>query len=172
MTGRPDRQEAAEYYYTYIDKVPDGDITGTLREQRAAMLASLREVSEKRADYRYAPDKWSLREVLGHITDTERVFAFRAFWFARGLAEPMPSFDQDVAVRGAGLGTRPWVSLVDDFDAVRGATLTLVEGFSDEAWGRHGTASGNPVTVRALAYIIAGHAEHHLRLIRERYVSA
>ena len=118
----------------------------------------------------YAPDKWTIREVVSHINDTERMFVFRAMWFARGFDSALPSFDQDVAMRGAGADARTLASHVDEFRAVRDATVTLFRNLPDEAWALRGVASGNPFTVRALAYITAGHAAHHVRLLRERYL--
>ena len=167
----PDRSEAAEYYFTYIDKVTGSDICAILEAQRDETLAELRAIPDDRSLHRYAPDKWSLRQVLGHLNDTERMFVFRAFWFARGLDSPLPSFDQDVAVAAAGSEARTWSSLIDEFQAVRGSTLSFFQHVPDEAWPRRGIASGNPFTVRALAFIAAGHVTHHMRIVRERYLA-
>ena len=167
---RPDTTEAAEYYLTYISKVPDGDICVTLERQQAETLALLRGISDEQSLHRYAPDKWSIREVVGHLNDTERVFAFRALWFARGFDSPLPSFDQNVAVPASGADRRPWASHVDEFGAVRQATVALFRSVQPEAWNRRGIASGNPFTVRALAWIAAGHVAHHAGIVRERYL--
>ena len=167
---RPDRTESAEYYFTYIDQVPAGDIRKILETQAGETAAMLRSISDDASLGRYAPDKWSIREVVSHINDAERVFSFRAFWFARGYDSALPSFDQDVAMRGAGADARTLASHVDEFRAVRDATVTLFRNLPDEAWALRGVASGNPFTVRALAYITAGHAAHHVRLLRERYL--
>jgi hypothetical protein len=166
----PDRTEAAEYYFTYIDEVPAGDICQILARQAAEMLTLLRGISDERSLYRYAPDKWSVRQLLSHVNDAERVFVFRALWFARGFDTPLPSFDQDVAMAGAGADERSWSSHVEEFAAVRRATSCFFESLADDAWGRRGIASGNPFTVRALAYVTAGHAAHHMRVLRERYL--
>ncbi|HXE80432.1 MAG TPA: DinB family protein [Vicinamibacterales bacterium] len=168
--NRPDRGEAADYYFRYIDKVPDGDIVGILEEQLPAALTLLRGISEEWSLHRYAPDKWSIREVMGHINDCERIFACRALWFARGLQSPLPSCDQDVAARHAGADARSWRSLVDEFDAVRASTLALFQHLPADAWLRRGVASGYEFTVRALAFIIAGHVTHHMEILRERYL--
>ena len=120
--------------------------------------------------HRYAPDKWSIRDVVGHLNDTERLFVMRAFWFARGFDTPLPSFDQHIAVLSAGAETRTLRSLVDEFQSVRSSTLTFFQNLPDEAWMRRGIASDNPFTVRALAYIGAGHVIHHLKILRERYL--
>jgi DinB superfamily len=170
MTATPERSEAAEYYFTYIDQVPSGDICGILKAQLPETLALLRGISEEQSLGRYVAGKWSIREVMGHVNDTERLFAFRALWFARGFDSPLPSFDQDVAVASAQSNERTWSSHLDEFQAVRAATLALFQNMSSDAWLRRGIASGNPFTVRALAYIAAGHVAHHMRIVRERYL--
>jgi uncharacterized damage-inducible protein DinB len=170
-TSLPDRSEAAEYYFTYIDQVTGTDICALLAAQGDETLAALRAIPEDRSLQRYAPGKWTLREVLGHLNDTERMFVFRAFWFARGFDTPLPSFDQDVAVAAAGSEARSWNSLIDEFQAVRGSTLSFFQNLPPEAWTRRGIASGNPFTVRALAFIAAGHVTHHMRIVRERYLA-
>lgn len=167
---RPDRTEAAEYYFTYIDRVPEGDICETLERQRTETLTMLRGVSDEQSLHRYAPDKWSIREVFGHLNDTERLFSFRALWFARGFDSPLPSFDQSVAVSASGADERPWASHIDEFSAVRLATLAFFRHLPSEAWDRRGTASGNPFSVRALAWLAAGHETHHTSILRERYL--
>jgi hypothetical protein len=168
---RPDHTEAAEYYFTYINKVPDGDICAILERQQADTLALLNGVSDEQSLHRYAPDKWSIREVVAHLNDTERVFAFRALWFARGFDSPLPSFDQNVAVPASGADARSWASHVDEFVAVRQATVVLFRNMAPEAWSRRGTASGNPFSVRALAWIAAGHVAHHAGIVRDRYLA-
>ena len=170
MQKPPERGEAAEYYWTYIAKVPGGDIRQILADQAGQTLARLRGVSSDRSRHRYAPGKWSIREVMSHINDAERVFAFRAFWFARGFAAPMPSYDQDAGVPAAGADGRAWESHLDEFSAIRAATCALFDSLPGEAWDRRGIASDNPVTVRALAYICAGHLIHHLEILEARYL--
>jgi hypothetical protein len=169
-TIAPDRTEAAEYYFTYIDQVPTGDICRVLEAQLPETLALLHDISDEQSLTRYAPDKWSIREVVSHLNDTERLFVFRAFWFARGFDSPLPSFDQNVAVSTAGADERSWRSHVDEFKAVRAATLAFFRGLPADAWTRRGVASGNPFTVRALAYLAAGHVTHHTRILRQRYL--
>jgi hypothetical protein len=170
MNHRPDDSEFAEYYRTYVRKVPEGDIRRTLREQADSAVAMLEQIPESMARHRYGPDKWSIRQVLSHVNDTERVFTFRAFWFARALAPALPSFDQDEAMRGAVADDRNWAGLIHEFKSVRAATIDLFDSLDSEAWSRHGIASDNHFTVRALAWITAGHVEHHLMLLRERYL--
>jgi hypothetical protein len=170
MTAVPDRTEATEYYFKYIDLVPAGDICDILEAQQVDTLELLHGISEAQSLYRYAPGKWSIRDVINHLNDTERLFVFRAFWFARGFDSALPSFDQDVAVSAAGADDRSWESLQDEFGAVRAATLAFFQALPAPAWTRRGIASGSPFTVRALAYLAAGHVAHHSMIIRERYL--
>lgn len=167
---RPDHSEFADYYLTYVSKVPEGDIRSTLRDQAVAARAMLEQIPEARAGHRYGPDKWSIRQVVSHVNDTERLFTFRAFWFARALEESLPSFDQDEAIKQSGADQRDWAGLIHEFVSIRSATLDLFDSLDIDAWQRRGMASGNPFSVRALAWITAGHVEHHLRLLRERYL--
>jgi hypothetical protein len=166
---RPDRTEAVDYYFTYIDQVQAGDIRAILETQARDTSAMLRSVSDDTSLHRYAPDKWSIREVVSHVNDAERAFTFRAFWFARGFDSALPSFDQNIAVSTANADQRSWHSHVDELDSIRAATLTLFSSLPDEAWSRRGIASGNPFSVRALAFVTAGHVAHHMRILTERY---
>src|SRR5262245_8359375 len=170
MAKPPDRDEAAEYYFTYIDQVPEGEIVRILASQQTETVALLRGISPERSLYRYEPGKWSIRELLNHVCDTERLFVFRAFWFARGFDAPLPSFDQNVAVAGADSDRRSWDSLIEEFQSVRAATLSFFGSLPDGGWSRRGIASGKPFTVNALAYLAAGHLIHHVRILRERYL--
>jgi uncharacterized protein (TIGR03083 family) len=170
MRAVPDRTEAAAYYFTYIDQVPDGDILDLLEIQGKATLDLLSGISEEQSQYRYAPGKWSIRDVVNHLSDVERLCVFRAFWFARGLESPLPSFDQTIAVAAAGANDRPWERIVDEFRAVRAASMAFFRSLPAEAWARRGIASDNPFTVRALAYLAMGHVTHHTKILRERYL--
>jgi hypothetical protein len=170
ILAAPDRTEAAEYYYKYIDQVAEGDIRDVLQAQHSEALAFFNRIGEERAGFRYAPDKWTIRQVLGHINDTERLFCFRAMWFGRALPEPLPSFEQDLAVLHSGADERPWRSHVDEFAAIRASTVALFRHMPADAWLRRGVASGKSVTVRALAYITAGHFTHHIKILEERYL--
>jgi DinB superfamily len=169
VVGRPERGEAADYYFTYIDQVQSEDPVGALETQLEDALATLGAISEEGSLHRYAPDKWSLRKVLSHVNDTERVFTYRTLWFARGFDTPLPSFDQDVAVTAAAADEVPWGSHLQEFREIRKASIRLFSNLPGEAWTRRGVASDNPVTVRALAYIVAGHVAHHMAVVRERY---
>ena len=166
----PDRTEAAAYYFTYIDQVGEGDIREILKAQLPATLAVFGGIGEKQSLHRYAPDKWTIRQVIGHLNDTERMFVFRALWFARGFDTPLPSFDQNVAVATSDADGRSLASHLDEFRGVRAATIAFFDSLPAEAWMRRGIASDNPFSVRALAYIAAGHVSHHLKVLRERYL--
>jgi hypothetical protein len=171
MPLAPERDEAAPYYSTYIDRVRmSSDIVATLDGQLPEVVSFLSGVTEEKSRHRYAPEKWSMRQVLSHMSDTERVFLFRAFWFARGFETPLASFDQNVAALSSGADERSWASLVAEFQDVRRATLSFLRSLPAENWMRRGVASDNPVTVRALAYICAGHVAHHEAVLKERYL--
>jgi len=169
MIGVPERTEAAAYYFTYIDRIASPDILGALDVQSAEIVPWLRGISEEKSRHRYAPGKWSIREAWNHVNDAERVFLYRALWFARGFDSPLPSFEQEIAVRHAGADEIAWAQHVEEFHAIRSATLAFFRHLPAAAWRRTGVASGNPVSVRALAYIIAGHVVHHRSIIEERY---
>ena len=145
MIRRPEQSEFAEYYSTYVNKVPDGDIRQILDAQSVDVPRLLEAIPEAQADDRYAADKWSIREVVAHLNDCERLFTFRAFWFARGFGGPLPSFDQNVAMTGANASARRWADHIAEFRAIRAATLALFRNLSTEAWDRRGVASDNPV---------------------------
>lgn len=170
MIGIPERTEAAPYYFTYIDRIASDDIMGRLESQLEDATGFLRGISEEKSLHRYAAEKWSIRQVLGHINDCERMFVFRAMWFARGFESPLPSFEQEIAVAAAQSEGVPWARHVEEFQRVRRATVSFFGNLPAESWKRTGTASGNAFTVRSLAYIAAGHADHHLAIVRERYL--
>lgn len=162
--------EAAPYYFRYINLVSSDDIVETLETQLNDTLSFFHTISEEKSLHRYASDKWSIREVVSHVNDTERVFLHRAFWFARGFRDALPSFDQDDCVAAAGANDVPWTNLIEDFRSIRLATLSFFRNLPRASWDRTGTASENPFTVRALAYIVAGHLVHHKAIIQERYL--
>ena len=167
---RPDPSEFAPFYAGYIAGVPDGDLLNTLERQGRETRAALAGLSDARGDYAYAPGKWTIKEVLGHVADGERVFSYRALTFARGDGGPLPGFDEQAWTPASGARSRTMAELLDELAAVRGATLALLRGLPSEAPTRRGTANDQPITVRALAWIIAGHERHHLRILRERYL--
>lgn len=168
----PESREYAPYYGQYISLVTGNDVIGALEEQGKEIVALLFSLSEQQAQHRYAPDKWSVKEVVGHVIDTERIFAYRALRIARGDATPIDGFEQDDYVRGAQFDKRTLAGLVEEFAAVRRATVLLYEGLEADAWGRRGTANQKEVTVRALAYLTAGHELHHRKILKEKYLTA
>jgi len=170
MIGRPAPTEAAAYYFTYIDRITSDDVVAALEAQHHTTLKVITNISEQKSLQRYAPDKWSIRQLLNHVSDTERVFLYRALWFSRGFDTPLPGFDQNIAVPHAAADQFSWASHVADFSAVRAATLSFFRNLPEDAWSRTGIASDNPVSVRALAYIIAGHGAHHVAILEERYL--
>lgn len=171
MLQRPAPDEYAPYNAQYVDLVPGGDVLDLLEKQREEMLVLLDSLSEEEAEHRYAPGKWSLKEVVGHLIDTEWIFAYRALCFARGEQQALPGYDQDAYVEGADFDERSVDDLATEYRAVREATLLLFRSLSAEAWSRRGIANEQTLSVRAAAYVVAGHERHHLQIIRERYLS-
>jgi hypothetical protein len=166
---RPALEEHSPYFARYVARVPAGDLREVLAAQGLATRRLLAPLDETRALFRYAPEKWSVKEVVGHVADAERIFAYRALRFARGDTTPLPAFDETTYVPVAGFDRRSLAALLDDLQAVRAATQSLLAGLDEIAWQRTGTASEHPVSVRALACIIAGHEAHHMAILRERY---
>jgi len=168
---RPEPSEYAPHYETYISKVPEGNLLKALEDQRRETQQLLGGLPEAKALHRYAPDKWSIKEVLGHVMDSERVFCYRALRFARADGSPLPGFDEKAWVPAGRFDARSLKDLAAELDAVRRATIALLSSLDAEALTRRGTANNNPITVRALAWIIAGHERHHLGIVRERYLA-
>jgi hypothetical protein len=169
IIGRPDPSEHAPYYGRYIALVPGDDVLRALEHQVRETTQLLEGLSESQAAHRYAPDKWSVKEVIGHLSDSERVFAYRALRIARGDQTPIEGFEQDDYVRAAGFDSLSLAQLVAELAVVRQATLRLFEGLHPDAWTRRGVANKNEVSVRALAYMIAGHELHHRQILGEKY---
>lgn len=169
-TARPEATEYAPYYEKYVSLVPEGEVIATLSQQLEVTLSTLRGLTETQADSRYAPDKWSIKELIGHLIDSERIFAHRALRFARNDQTPLPGFEQDDYVLAGKFDNRRLSDLADEFEQVRRATLHLLRSLDDEAWLRRGVASETEVSVRALAYILAGHETHHMQILRTRYL--
>jgi uncharacterized damage-inducible protein DinB len=167
---RPEPNESAQYYHGYINLVPDENIVEALQVQLNQTETFLRSISEVKSLSRYAPEKWTIRQVLNHVNDGERIFTSRLLWFARGFQDPLPSFDQDVCTETSGANDVAWKDQVEEFRNIRLGTISLLQNLPGEAWDRTGVASGNPFTVRALAYIIAGHVTHHVNVLRDRYL--
>lgn len=168
VIGRPDAGEYAPYYEKYVSRVPEADLVETLARNGSETIAYLRKIPQSRAEHRYAPEKWSIRDVVQHVVDSERVFGFRAFWFARGSAAPLPGFEQDDFIRESPPATA-LAALCDELDLLRRSHVRFFSTLPAEAWSRTGTASGNPFSVRALAAIMIGHFRHHAAVLGERY---
>jgi hypothetical protein len=170
MKARPAIGDAAPYYFTYIDQVEGDDCLASMTAQLDDALVFFGGISEEKSLHRYAPEKWSIRQVLSHLNDTERVFIMRALWFARGFDTPLPSFDQNIAAAGAEADRLSWGTHVAEFGHVRRASIDFFRNLQPEAWTRRGVASGNPFTVLALGFMVPGHLTHHIRLLRELYL--
>ena len=166
---RPQSDEYAGFFGRYVDRVPDGDIVAQLESQGEATQQLLASIDEERASYRYAPDKWSIKQVIGHMSDAERVFAFRLMSIARGEKQSLPGFDENEYVENANFDQRSLAELAEALAATRRATVALARGLDDAAWNRRGLANDNTVSVRAMAWVAAGHERHHLNVLRERY---
>lgn len=168
--SRPTPDEYSPFYSRYVERVPSGDIVTVLRDQLAGTLSLFDPLEESDAERPYAEGKWTLKQVLGHLADTERVMAYRALRIARGDATPLPGFEENDYARAAGSNARTIDSLRDELSALRASTVALFGGLPADAWARTGTASEATVSVRALACIIAGHELHHRAVIRTRYL--
>jgi uncharacterized damage-inducible protein DinB len=168
--GRPEPNEYASYYETYVSKVGGAEVLETLERQGAETVALVRGLAEGRGAHKYGEGKWSVKQLVGHVIDTERLFSYRALSIARGDRASLPGMEQEVWMAGADFDSRTLASLAEEFGSVRSSTLHLLRHLSPEAWARRGVASGNEVTVRALAYIMAGHEAHHVGILKERYL--
>jgi len=170
--SRPEAGEYAPYYEKYISLVASSDVVSALEAQRTHTLQLCSGLSEANGNFRYAPGKWTVKEVLGHIADSERIFTYRALRIGRGDKTAIEGFEQDDYVRGGAFSERALKSLLEELTAVRSATTALYRSLSEEAWTRRGTANKNEVSVRALAFITAGHELHHVKILEERYFPA
>ena len=167
---RPYLSDFPTFYQGYAKNVKSDDIIATLKENHVASTSIFKDLSEVQADYSYEPGKWSIKEVLGHLIDTERVFVFRALSFARNDTQPLPGFDENTYVPAGKFGGRSLQSLMEEYDIVRRATLTFFESLTDDDWAKTGIANEVSFTVKTLAYIIAGHEVHHINILRDRYL--
>ncbi|MBT2654914.1 DinB family protein [Bacillus sp. ISL-18] len=170
MIQRPSVSEFPEYYLPYVHLVPDGDLLETLKENLEKTISLAEGLSEEAGQSRYAPGKWSIKEVLGHMADTERIMSYRLLRVGRGDHTPLAGFNENDYIAAANFDTLSVKQIIEDFTAVRKATITLVNNMAEEAWERTGVANNSDISTRALAYIIAGHALHHLNIINERYL--
>lgn len=167
---RPQASEYPAYFESYLAKLPAGELLDLLESQWEHLGCLLEELDDDSADYRYAEGKWSVKEVLGHLLDAERIFAYRLLRVARGDTTPLPGFDENAYVAAAGFGARPLESLLEEYDLVRGHTLALLRGLDADSFARMGTSNGKPVSARALAWLIAGHEHHHMSVLKEKYL--
>ncbi|HTW57947.1 MAG TPA: DinB family protein [Terriglobales bacterium] len=167
--ARPDPSEYSAYHERYISLIAGTDILGILDAQRRQMMLLLSGRDEAEGEFRYAPDKWTVSEVLGHVCDTERIFAYRALRISRGDQTPIEGFEQDDYVKNGPFGRLPLAEVIEDYIAVRRATLTLLRNLDEAAWARRGTVNENEISVRALAYLTAGHELHHRKILEEKY---
>ena len=173
MARRPAPTEYAGWFDRYIRLVEDvDDLAETMARQLDETMAWYRDLSEAQVESRYAPDKWTIKEVLGHMADTERVMQYRALGVARGDPASFPSFEQDDYAKTSGHGTRTWASLLDEFKCVRQSSIHLFRHLDEASLDRVGSVNGNPTTARAVGYVIVGHERHHLALLKERYLAA
>ena len=168
---RPVEGEFLPYYGQYIDKVPQGDIVETLRSINPDTLSLIRLLPESAGDKRYAPEKWSIREVVGHVIDAERIFVYRALRFARADSTPVPGFDENAFAKNAPYSNVSLGDIASEFEHVRAATLHFFSNLPEQAYSRRGSANGAEISVRALAYILAGHEIHHVGVLRSRYLN-
>lgn len=166
---RPSADESIAYFRRYIDRVTGENIPDQLTAQLREMESLLETVTDTAALSRYAEGKWSIKEVVGHLSDTERILTYRLLRIARGDTTPLPGYDEEAYTPAGHFDERPFPMLLTEFRAIRQSTAALVEGLPSDAWDRRGTANGSPITARALAYIIVGHVTHHLGVLRERY---
>lgn len=167
---RPGADEFAPFYASYLAGVPDGDVIRALAGQGEGFLRLLKDIGDEKAAFAYAAGKWTIKEVVLHMADAERIFAYRVLRIARADVTPLASFDENAYTPMSGANDRPLDTLLGEFAAVRGATLALLRWIPEEAWVRRGVASGKNVSARALVWITAGHAMHHERILRERYM--
>jgi uncharacterized damage-inducible protein DinB len=168
-SSRPQPDEYAGFFSRYIDRVPDGDIVAMLESQGNATQDMLASIGEEKGSYRYGPDKWSIKQVVGHVADAERVFTYRLLAIARGEKQSLPGFEENEYVEAANFDARSLAELAEGLRATRNATLTLMRSLDDEAWTRRGLANNTPISARAIAWVTAGHERHHVNILRERY---
>jgi hypothetical protein len=169
--NRPEKTEYNEYYETYVSLVEDADIVKVLENQQFELLEIFKEIAEEKSLHAYAEGKWTIKELLGHLSDGERIFGYRALRISRADLTPMEGFEQDGYIENSNFNATKLSELIDEFLYLRKANVLFFQNLTGEAWTRTGTASDSPVSVRAIAFIMAGHVRHHLRILKERYLS-
>ncbi len=171
MKTRPEKDEYAEYYANYVSLAEDADIVAALGNQIDELRNLLDGISPDKENFRYAEGKWSVRELLGHIIDGERVFSYRALRISRGDETPLAGFEENEYVAASNFNESNFADLVEEFALLRQSNSLMFQNLTDEMWSRRGTASGAAVSVRALAFIMVGHVRHHTNILRERYLN-
>lgn len=167
--SRPQPDEYGEFYQGYINLVDEQNVVQSLIQQGQKVYAIIRQLTEDEANHRYADDKWSVKEIIGHLLDTERIMAYRALCISRGEETALPGYDHEAYVKGGNFDQRSLQSLSAEYDALRNANISMFSSFSNDQMLRKGTANDTTVSVRALAFIIAGHEKHHIKILEERY---
>nr|WP_263323397.1 DinB family protein [Neobacillus sp. Marseille-Q6967] len=170
MLQRPTENEYPTYYQPYLNLVSEGDLVKLLKDNLKEMITLFEGISDEEALHRYAQGKWSVKEVLGHITDTERIMSYRLLRVSRGDQTPLAGFNETDYVEAAQTNNLPMKAILEDFKATRNATITQIQNTPVKAWNNQGNANGMPITTRAIAYIIAGHEMHHRKIVEERYL--
>ncbi len=170
MTLRPEKSEYAEFYETYVSLVEEADVMSALQNQPEHLQELFSEISVEKENFRYVEGKWSVKELLGHIIDGERVFSYRALRISRGDQTPLATFEENSYVAGSNFGNSRLADLIEEFSLLRASNVLLFKNLTEEAWLRTGTASDATVSVRALAFIMVGHVRHHMNILRERYL--
>jgi uncharacterized damage-inducible protein DinB len=165
----PPQNEYAPFYHRYIAALPQGEILDILRAQGQELARVAAGVAPERETFAYAPDKWTIRQLFGHVADAERIFGYRALCISRGDTTPLPGFDENAYAARAPFAARPLRDIAEELTLLRRANVQMLAALDDEAWTQIGNANGHPISVRALAWVIAGHAQHHLGVLRERY---
>lgn len=168
---RPSLENVSPQHAGYISQVPEGDLVAILEQQEGRIAGRLSALEEARGNHRYEPGKWSLKEVIGHVNDTERIFGYRLLCFARGETQSLPGFEQDDYVVAGAFDARSLADLVEEFKAIRRSSLALLRSLDAQALGRSGVANNKSLGVPGLAYLLAGHAEHHFTVIQKRYLA-
>ena len=171
MSSRPQLSEHEPYWSRYIDLVPEQDLFAALDSNRGTTDPILSSITEEQAGYRYAPGKWSIKQLVNHLTDCERLFAYRALCIARGDEQSLPGFDENSYAELSEADRRAFADIYGEWKAVRAATIPLYRSFTDTMWNRIGTANEKRISVRALAFVTAGHERHHMKVLRERYLA-
>jgi len=171
ISGRPEANEYGPYYGKYIELVPENDICAAFEAQARETAELLAGISEERSEHRYQPEKWSIKQLVGHVSDAERIFAYRTLCIARGEKSSLPGFDETDYMRNSNFDQRSLASIVREYETGRQASIAMLRGFADDIWMNMGVANNQAMSVRAIAFTFLGHERHHLKILRERYIA-